>query len=226
MAVLRMGFPGLESATRYTFLLMRNEEINAETISLVSRSILIPRASMHLQYFTNILFGNHIPFNGSKVITPEDLMELELVEVKPYIIVEVYPDESNFSAYAYFSKSFSERDEIIGTFREKAWPWDATCGDYNTFINTSQIDISKMPNDKAWNTEYKMFKIFSTMIPCATLLYYLYNLDNGVRLISPDSSDTENIKKVRSVVETVRKMGNSFQEIVESLIIGARYTLL
>jgi hypothetical protein len=227
MVVLRMGFPGLESAVRYTFSIMKTKEINVRTISFVSHSVLIPRASMHLHYFTNLLFGNHIPFKGRKVITSEDLMEFELAEVKPHIIVQVYPGEENFSTYTYFSKDFIIKpDAIIGAFREPPWSWDATCKDYESIVKASPIDLTKMSHDKAWQTEYKMFRLFTSMISCATLLYYLYNLDNGVELVEPDSSDSNNVKKIRAVAEMVKELGNTFPEAVAVLIFGSRFALL
>jgi len=226
MAVLRVGFPGLESAVRYTFFLMKVEKIDAKTVSFVSNSVLIPRASMHLYYFTNILFGKHIPFRGRKIITPEDIMEFELVETEPRILVEVYPGEGNFSTYTYFSKdSIIEPDAIIGAFRDPAWNWDASCKDYESIVRISPIDFTKIPRDRVWETEYKMYRLSSAMISCATLLYCLYNLDNGIELVEPDSSDPKNVERVRSVAKLVKDFGNSFPEAIIGLITGSRFIL-
>jgi hypothetical protein len=215
MTVLRMGFPGLENALRAVFHFMREEEIRRFPFAFASNSVIVPRASGSISYIKNIAFEGVLPIKEKKIITVDDLIEFEQVKLKPYFIVKVYLSTGN-SLVAYSYVSFPRSDRAVGYIHEGELT--THCKRYNSVTKALPLNISNEEDEKLADMKFEIFKVVSTMIPAANLLYSLYNLDKGVRFFILDYLYTsEDEKKIRSVAERVKKVGDTFPEAVVNL---------
>jgi hypothetical protein len=216
MAVLRMGLPGLKNALRVVFSVMKRKGIMRFPFAFISNSVLIPRVSASVDRIRDILFGGDLPIKGKKIITDDDLMEFELIELKPYLIVEVYRSTGDSYATRSFL-SYPKFDRTLGYFHEESLT--ASCKEYDSVIEVLPLDISNEKDERLVDIKYTIFRVVSVMIPAANLLYSLYNLDKGVRFHILDLSYTpKDEEKVISIAKLVKESGDDFQEAIANLI--------
>jgi hypothetical protein len=223
MAVLRVGFPGLEDAVKYVFYSMREEEIVSLPISFTSKSLLVPRVSASVDRIRDVLFKGILPIEGKKIITIDDLMEFELVESGFYIFIEVNRSFSGlFAAYSYLYHPRIGLDWEVGSFFEQTL--SNSCKVYDSITSVFPLDLSNEEDERLEGIKDMIFRTVSDMISVANLLYSLYNLDSISKFdITNPYHLPDDEEKVRKVAKIVKEAGDSFQEAVVNLSILKRY---
>jgi hypothetical protein len=215
MTVLRMGFPGLEKAVKSVFSIMRIKEVRLFPFILYSNSVIVPRVSGSIDHIKDVSFNGILPIEEKKIITADDLMEFELVELNYPVVVQVYLSTGgSFAVHSHIS--FPKYNRTIGYFHEDELT--ASCKEYDSITKVLPLDIS---NEKYWelsDIKQTLFRVVSTMIPVANLLYSLYNLDNNVKFYIINSFHTpKDEEKIRTVAERVKTAGSSFPEAIVRL---------
>jgi hypothetical protein len=226
MAVLRMGLPGIAGAVRALFFSARRKKVELSRFSLASNFIIVPRATGSVYSIREVVFGGKLPIKEKKIITIDDLIEFELVQIKKrYALVQSIKGSEGYHVKATISDSDLKHDDLVGIFTESEFRGD-TCGDYDFLNSVLPIDPSGKTIEvgKIEEVFRALNSVILAMIPAANLLYFIYNIDNGVRLINAYPHDKEGEEKMRSLIEEVKNLGDSFQEVVANMMFVSRIT--
>jgi hypothetical protein len=224
MPVLRMGLPGIAGAVRALFFSARRKKVELSRFSLASNFIIVPRATVSASLIRKSIFKGKPPFEEKKIITIDDLIEFELVKIKKrYVLVQSIEERDGYHVKA--SISDLRHDDLIGVFIESEFKGD-TCEDYDFLTSVLPVDLSGKTIEvgKIGEVFRTLNNVISDVIPAANLLYFLYNIDNGVKLVNIYPHDKEGEERMRSLIEEVKNFGDSFQEAVANMMFISRLT--
>jgi hypothetical protein len=205
-----LSFQNLVEGAKFLPPLLEDRSIPSSVSLRNLRYLVVPRATRYLDYFSKPIFKSSLP-SGNLIITLQDFNTYDIVNVNKAHI-NIFSAVKMVLSMELF---LDEGSRLVGSLKFPTV--DGTIPDYQFLTEVLPFDFGNKVDDRFLSVYGSSHSVILTSSVILTFLYTMYNLDNGVKVVSNSDGNDKAIDYINKVRDRLEIIGKNFIEAIENL---------